>query len=63
MIREYFVKFTCDYGILVSAPGHEDAILLVKAFAIDKGFRDQTGSNEPSNYYRKEHKKIGINSD
>ena len=38
MKKEYFIKFTCGYGILVFAQCLEDAIVLAKANAIYKGY-------------------------
>lgn len=38
MKKEYFIKFTCGYGILVSAKCLADAIVLAKASAIIKGY-------------------------
>ena len=38
MRKEYFIKFTCGYGCLVTATCLDDAIILAKAFAIDKGY-------------------------
>jgi len=38
MRREYFITFTCGYGCLVTATCLDDAIILAKAFAIDKGY-------------------------
>lgn len=37
MKKEYFIKFTCGYGILVFAECLADAIVLAKANAIHKG--------------------------
>ena len=38
MRKEYFIKFTCGYGILVSTKCLADAIVLAKACAINKGY-------------------------
>ena len=38
MKKEYFIKFTCGYSILVSAKCLSDAIVLSKACTIDKGY-------------------------
>ena len=38
MKKEYFIKFTCGYGILVFAECLADAVVLAKANAIYKGY-------------------------
>jgi hypothetical protein len=38
METEYFISFTCGYSCRVSAIYIEDAVIVAKAFAIDKGY-------------------------
>ena len=38
METEYFISFTCGYACRVSAICIEDAVVIAKAYAIEKGY-------------------------